>query len=192
MMTGSEDAPRQPIELGCVTGRFQPPHAGHRELIELALSRHSSVVIGVTNPDRSARASNEANPERHRPAANPFTYFERVLLLRALMDSSNIDPSRFIIVPFPLGRASDCRDYVPHDVVQYVRVYSDWELRKVELLRDSGYRVHAIEPEMPKQWSAGAIRKAMVAGADWRDLVPQSTVRLLNEFMTQRPIQERQ
>lgn len=178
-------------DLGCVTGRFQPPHEGHLELMELALLRHDSVALGITNPDPSARAPNDAHPGRHLASANPFTYFERVLLLRAMLNSREISPNRFIIVPFPLGVAIDCSDYVPREAVQYVRVYSDWELHKVELLRDYGYPVHVVQPVTEKRWSAATIRKSMIAGSAWRDMVPVSTLPLLDSFLAQRSIQQR-
>jgi cytidyltransferase-like protein len=176
---------------GCVTGRFQPPHEGHLELIELALDRHSSIVIGITNPDAASRIRHDANPRRHLAGANPFTYFERVLLLRALMEWRGVDPRRYVIVPFWLGRDETRRSYLPSNPIQYVRVYSDWERRKVELLRGSGYLVHVIEPSTPKARSAGAIREAMVAGGRWHEMVPPPTVGLLDVFLEELSIEER-
>ncbi len=191
-MTPSESAvPTMQSELGCVTGRFQPPHEGHLDLIQLALTRHDSIAIGITNPDQTARHRNDASVDRHLAAANPFTYFERALLLRALMRSQRVDPGRYIIVPFPLGSAATCPEYVPTGAVQYVRVYSEWELRKAELLGHSGYRVHVIQPESEKDRSASTIRAAMTVGDEWREMVPAPTVELLDVFLAQRPMLER-
>ena len=65
-----------------VTGRFQPVHHQHLELFALALAEHDHLVVAVTNPDSGARHEAATSTHRHTDAANPFTYFERLRLLR--------------------------------------------------------------------------------------------------------------
>jgi nicotinamide-nucleotide adenylyltransferase len=178
-------------DIGCVTGRFQPPHEGHLELIRVALSRHQTVIAGITNPDAGARAEDEHNPGRHLPQANPFTYYERLLLLRAVMDAEAVAPGRVEIVPFPLHSGALCLQYAPASALQYVRAYSEWERHKANMLRSYGYPVEVIEPATPKQRAGGDIRSAMATGGQWRDMVPASTVELLDVFLAQKPIEER-
>lgn len=68
--------------LARVTGRFQPVHAQHRELFEIALRDADHLIVAVTNPDSGARHEEPTSPHRHPPDANPFTFFERARLLQ--------------------------------------------------------------------------------------------------------------
>jgi cytidyltransferase-like protein len=73
---------RPPYEWGCVHGRFQPFHSGHLEYALLAKKRCRRLLIGVTNPDLTWFMPEAANANRHTAESNPFTYFERALMLR--------------------------------------------------------------------------------------------------------------
>ena len=74
------------IELGCVTGRFQPVHCQHMELFEMARHQCGHLIVAVTNPDPGARHPEPTSTHRHTAAANPFTYYERVRLSTAAFE----------------------------------------------------------------------------------------------------------
>ncbi|MDH3462101.1 MAG: hypothetical protein OEM32_00555, partial [Acidimicrobiia bacterium] len=59
-------------EAGCVSGRFQPLHNDHLELIIKVLDRHDLLMVAITNPDADTREEHSSNPVRHRPQSNPF------------------------------------------------------------------------------------------------------------------------
>ena len=161
-----------------VTGRFQPFHSDHLELILSAASDCGRVIIGITNPDARSRVEEPQSPHRHRNDANPFTYFERQEMvarsLRALL------PDRLTIVPFPLDTPQYWCDYIPRHAIQLVRTFAKWEDRKVEILRAGGYEVRAIPGDVDARISASDIRAAMAAGTAWHDWVPAGTASVLS------------
>lgn len=165
--------------LGCVTGRFQPVHAQHLELFEIVMSECEHLVVAVTNPDDASRHEEAASAHRHTAAANPFTYFERVRLLEAVVG----DRGRVTIVPFDLTRVELWPQYVPLSARQYVRAYSGWERQKARRLEDAGYAVTLLDGDPEGRLSASDIRAAMDAGDGWRPLVPAATAPLLAELL---------
>ena len=116
--------------FGMIHGRFQPFHNGHWEYLELAEARCETLLIGITNPDPAQIAEESTSEHRHRAESNPFTYFERLRMIREALNDSSVDAGRVIIIPFPVNLPERWRFYVPRDVVHYVRVFSAWEQTK--------------------------------------------------------------
>jgi len=167
-----------PHASGCVTGRFQPLHLAHLELLLHVASRHEHLIVAITNPDPSDHQIDKANRTRHELDANPFTYYERQRFVRAAIAEAGLDTGRLTVVPFPLHRPERWLFYVPANALQYVRIYSPCEERKVELLRQH-YDVEAIWPVSPKAIAATDIRAAIVNGGLWRPLVPVAVAGLI-------------
>lgn len=165
-------------ELACVTGRFQPVHDQHLELFELAMRRAEHLVVAVTNPDPSARQEEATSTHRHRPSANPFTYYERSRLLGAALAEHGLT-ARTTIVPFDLTRPAHWSDYVPLHALHLVRAYSAWERHKAELLADAGYQVELMEGDPETRLSSSDIRSQIEQGRGWESLVPGSIVPVL-------------
>ena len=177
-----------PYTTACVTGRFQPPHLDHLELFRIALERHERLIVGVTNPDPSARRFHRDGPTRHEAASNPFTFAERLELLTAALVEEGVGPARFRVVPFALHDKDIVGHYVAHDVVHYVRVFSRWEASKVDLLREHGYRVIALPGNKENRISATTIRDAMRRGDGWHDQVPNAVASLAEAYLEAVPI----
>jgi cytidyltransferase-like protein len=172
--------------LACVTGRFQPVHEQHLELFEIALHGADHLVIAVTNPDQVSRRAEPTSAHRHLAESNPFTYFERVWLLRAALDARGLT-ARTTIVPFDLTRPTCWADYVPLRARQLVRVYSDWERDKANRLADAGYVVTVLEGDPSTRISASNIRAQIRDGsATWHDLVPEPVAATLVELLALR------
>jgi cytidyltransferase-like protein len=172
--------------LACVTGRFQPVHEQHLELFEIALRAADHLIVAVTNPDRAARRPEPTSAHRHRAEANPFTYYERMGLLRAALDARALTP-RTTIVPFDLTRPDCWTDYVPRHARQFIRVYSDWERDKAQRLADAGYPITVLDGDPDARISASRIRAQMRDGdTTWRDVVPASILAALDELMSAR------
>lgn len=176
---------RRMTPYACITGRFQPVHAQHLELIGMALARADRVVMAVTNPDTSARREEATSHHRHTSEANPFSYFERVLLLRAALQGAGWD-DRVVIVPFDLTRPPCWPEYVPLNALQVVRVFSEWEREKARQLREAGYQVWEVAGDPATKVHATHIRDAMAIGGDWVPLVPAATVPLLRDMLASR------
>jgi cytidyltransferase-like protein len=168
--------------LACVTGRFQPVHEQHLELFEIALRDAEHLVVAVTNPDAGSRHAEPTSAHRHLPESNPFTYFERVGLLRAALEGRGL-AARTTIVPFDLTRPACWPEYVPLRARHLVRVYGDWERDKARRLADAGYPVTVLDGDPGRRISASALRAQVRSGtATWHDLVPEPVARLLVEL----------
>jgi nicotinamide mononucleotide adenylyltransferase len=116
---------------------------------------------------------------RHRDDANPFTYFERLAMVRAALDEAGVDPQRIAIVPFPISEPERFAHYVPPEAVHVVRTYSGWEARKAQRLRAAGYRVVEIPGPQPKPVTSTEIRRRLEAGEPLDGLVPPAVARWL-------------
>ena len=175
---------------GCVTGRFQPLHLGHLELFLRVLQRHERLIVGITNPDASARRLVDAHASRHLRSENPFTYYERLCFVGAALTSAGVRPEVYDIVPFPLHQPELWFDYVPPGTRQYVRVYSAWEASKAGSMREHGFPVVVVEGA-EKAHEATVIRHALRHGLAWRESVPPGVAELVDRFLAARSLDQR-
>ena len=176
------------MAFGCVTGRFQPVHAQHLELFDIALAACRHLIIAVTNPDTGAHHAEASSRHRHTAAANPFSYFERLRLLEVALRERGW-AERITVVPFDLTRPQFWPQYVPLSARQFVRAYTDWERQKAERLEHAGYAVTVLEGDPAQRLSGIDIRACMRSGdGRWRALVPAATVPLLDAQLEQRPL----
>ncbi len=172
---------------GCVHGRFQPFHNGHLEYVVRAGWRCKRLIVGITNPDPSAFREEAANVHRHEPSSNPFTYFERLLMIRDALLAEGFEARDFSLVPFPIHEPSLISHYVPKETVHFVRVYSPWEEEKVRRLRDSGSTVEVLDPGKEKRISGAEVRHLMREGLSWEHLVPGATTKLVYRILAEDP-----
>lgn len=161
----THDAPvmSHSISLAAVTGRFQPFHAGHLDLVRIALGESERVIIGITNPDPGSWREHSDSAHRHRPESNPFTFYERMSMIDAVLAEEGVD-HRCEIVAFPLDRPDVWSHYIPLSAVQYVRAYSEWERSKADLLASGGYAVRLIDGDPAQEVRASTIRAAAREG----------------------------
>ena len=169
------------VRWGMIHGRFQPFHCGHLEYLRLAAARSETLIVGITNPDPMQVAEEQTARHRHHDAANPYTYFERVCMIRAVLVDEGL-AERSVIVPFPVNLPERFRFYVPPDVTHFIRVFSDWEATKAQRLRDAGSAVEVLQPGIEKAIEATDVRRRMLAGESWADLVPPGTARVIAEL----------
>ena len=164
---------KQP-QFGMVHGRFQPFHNGHLDYFQKALARCHHLIVGITNPDPFEIEEEPASAHRHLEESNPFTYFQRVQMVRAALADSRIDSEQLTLVPFSITHPEKWPHYLPptRSVVQYLRVFSDWERSKAERLRANGFAVEVLDEGAPKELSATEVRREMAVGEGWRRLVP--------------------
>lgn len=165
-----------------IHGRFQPFHNGHREYLHHALERCQTLLVGITNPDPAQIAEEATSDHRHLAESNPFTFFERLTMIRETVIEDGISLPRVVTVPFPVNSPDRWRYYVPADHVHFVRVFSDWEQTKVDRLREAGYRTEVLDPGVEKEIEATEVRRRMSVGEDWESLVPPAVARVLREL----------
>jgi nicotinamide-nucleotide adenylyltransferase len=165
-----------------IHGRFQPFHRGHLEYMRGASERCDELWVGITNPDPTRVKPEESDPARHLPESNPYTYGERLLMVKAAAADLELDAERLHVIPFPVNEPDLWPAYVPDGVIQYLRLFSEWGGKKLERLRVAGYEVVILDEGAEKELSGADVREALRSGADWEALVPPGVARILREL----------
>uniref|UniRef100_A0A7J2U1J0 Nicotinamide-nucleotide adenylyltransferase n=1 Tax=Ignisphaera aggregans TaxID=334771 RepID=A0A7J2U1J0_9CREN len=156
---------------GVYPGRFQPIHWGHVNVIRWALEKVDELVIVIGTAQES------------HTIANPFTAGERVVMVREALKDAKVDLSRVYIIPVP--------DILMNVVwVKYVAMYVPpfrFGVARnplvVRLFKEAGYEV-LIPPAYSREvYSSTRIRSMMIIGDErWRELVPPSTTKFIDEI----------
>jgi nicotinamide-nucleotide adenylyltransferase len=167
---------------GMIHGRFQPFHNGHLEYMRGAAERCDELFVGITNPDPARIKPEAADPARHLPESNPWSYAERLLMVKAAALDLGLDLARLHVIPFPVNEPELWPAYVPAEVTQFLRLFSDWGGEKLDRLRAAGYEVVVLDEGAEKELSGTDVRAALRAGGDWESLVPPGVARVLREL----------
>jgi hypothetical protein len=93
-------------------------------------------------------------------------------MVKAAALDAGIDLARLHVIPFPVNEPELWRAYVPEDVVQFIRLFSDWGGTKLDRLREAGYEVVVLDEGAEKEVSGAEVRAALREGGDWESLVP--------------------
>jgi nicotinamide-nucleotide adenylyltransferase len=165
-----------------IHGRFQPFHNGHLEYMRGAAEQSDDLFVGITNPDPARVRPEASDPARHLPESNPYTYAERLLMVKAAAQDLGLELARCHVIPFPVNEPELWPAYVPQDVTQYLRLFSDWGGTKLERLRDAGYDVIILDEGAEKEISGAEVREAIRAGGDWESLVPPGVARVIKSL----------
>ena len=170
------------MKRGMIHGRFQPFHNGHLEYMRGAAERSDELWVGITNPDPARILPEASDPARHLPESNPYTYDERLLMVKAAAADLGLDPERVHVIPFPVNEPDLWAAYVPEGITQYLRLFSAWGGEKHERLCAAGYEVVVLDEGVEKQLSGADVRAAMRSGAEWEQLVPPGVARVLRDL----------
>jgi nicotinamide-nucleotide adenylyltransferase len=165
------------VKRGMIHGRFQPFHVGHLEYLRGAAAHSDEVWVGITNPDPTRVKPEPADPLRHLPESNPYSYAERLLMVEAAAE--DVD-AVVRVIPFPVNEPELWAAYVPAGVTQYIRHFSDWGGTKIERFRTAGYEVVVLDEGAEKEVSGADVRRAMRDGGEWRALVPAGVARVID------------
>jgi nicotinamide-nucleotide adenylyltransferase len=159
------------IIRGVYPGRFQPIHWGHVNVIKWSLERVDELIIVIGTAQES------------HTIANPFTAGERVVMVKEALKDADVDFSRVYIIPVP--------DILMNVVwVKYVAMYVPpfrYGIARnplvVRLFKESGYEI-LVPPSYNREiYSSTKIRTMMIVGDEkWRELVPQSVARFIDEI----------
>jgi nicotinamide-nucleotide adenylyltransferase len=170
------------VARGMIHGRFQPFHNGHLEYLRGAAGRSEEVFVGITNPDPERIRPEASDPLRHLPESNPFSYVDRLLMVKAAAQDAQVDLARVHVIPFPVNEPELWPAYVPNDVVQFIRLFSDWGGTKLERFREAGYEVVVLDEGAEKEVSGADVRAALRDGGDWEGLVPPGVAEVLKRL----------
>jgi nicotinamide-nucleotide adenylyltransferase len=151
-------------------GRFQPFHFGHLHAVKIILEESEELVIVVG----SAQMSHEPD--------NPFTAGERIEMIRQALDAAGIAPARYMLIPITDAPAHRVWvSQVESQTPMFDVVYTNQPLTR-RLLVEAGYDVRGIELHKRGQYEATEIRRRILAGEDWRALVPAEVHKYLLEI----------
>ncbi len=150
-------------------GRFQPFHLGHLHAVRYALERVEELCILVGSAEKS-----------HQPD-NPFTAGERVYMIKAALEEANIDCRRVLIIPLPDASAhSIWVASVKATVPKFDVVFSNDPLTR-RLFQEEGFTVLDIPFYERSTFSATEVRRRMLRGEAWEELVPKSVAKIIYE-----------
>ena len=167
---------------GMIHGRFQPFHLGHLEYLRGAAERSDEVFVGITNPDPTRIRPEPSDPARHLPESNPWTYAERLLMVKAAARDLGLSLERVHVIPFPVNEPELWPAYVPDGVTQYLRLFSEWGGTKLERLQAAGYEVVILDQGAAKEISGADVRAALHEGGDWESYVPPRVAQVIRDL----------
>lgn len=155
---------------GILIGRMQPVHKGHMQVINKILEEVDEIIIGIG----SAQISHELK--------DPFTAGERIVMISQALADAGVDPSRYYIIPmqdinFNAIWASHVKMLTPPFSV----VYSGNPLVK-QLFSEEGYEVRQPPLYDRLHLSGTEVRRRIIAGENWQELVPNATAEVIEEI----------
>ncbi len=178
------------IKTGIAQGRFHIIHWGHVEYLLKAKERCEYLVIGVTDCDTERayfnyndalknydnRDENLLQPYRSfdKPIF-PFTFYDRLRMIKDTLVAEGINSQEFDIVPFPVHKLYILKYYIPVDAVIFATIYDDWGITKVEMFEKMGFNVEILwKRSLEDRFTTGTeVRRRMIANEKWDHLVPK-------------------
>lgn len=156
--------------VACFTGRFQPFHNQHLEVLTALSQKFDRILIGVTNPDLENLQEHAASQHRHTDSANPFSYESRVKIIKdSIADQSEFKDLEIEIISFDLTDPTSWQ--VPSETVFALRIFSPWEASKLTLFSDLGFETLEL-PAPSIKLSASDIRVSLEANdSSWENSV---------------------
>jgi nicotinamide-nucleotide adenylyltransferase len=163
-------------KTGVIHGRFQSLHHGHMEYLLEGKRRCGFLYIGITNPDPGLTRQHETDLKRSKIEENPFTYYERVAMIKNAMIEAGIGIGEFEIVPFPINVPELIQYYVPLDALFFVTIYDDWGRHKLETLLSLGVKTDLMWTRtLEERFTTGKEVRNLIANEEkWEHLLPDS------------------
>ena len=147
-------------------GRFQPFHNAHLSDIKLALQKCDKMVIAIGS-------SQESGTEE-----NPFTYEERREMIERALKAEGTSNYEIIAVP-DINDDEQWVEHVKKTVPEFDIVYTGNELTE-KLFKKKEIIVRKIK--LIPNINATEIRKRIIKGNDWRELVPEEVAEYIKKI----------
>ncbi len=153
---------------GFFIGRFQPYHMGHHDVILEILEEVDELVIGIGSAQESHSIS------------NPFTAGERMLMVSKALEEIKTSKKAYVIPLEDIYRNSLWVPHVRSMTPPIDVVYSNNPLVR-RLFNEAGYEVRRTDLRNRGEYQGTEIRKRILEGNHWEELVPQSVARTIVE-----------
>jgi nicotinamide-nucleotide adenylyltransferase len=166
--------------VACFTGRFQPFHNQHQEVLSALSREFDRIIIGVTNPDINNLQEHSASQHRHTDAANPFSLESRVKIIEdSIAELPELSAVEIEIIAFDLTDPTSWQ--VPTETVFALRIFSPWEASKLKLFSNFGFETLEL-PAPAIKTSASDIRQSLGSNeSGWHSLVSQSAISTIQQ-----------
>jgi nicotinamide-nucleotide adenylyltransferase len=158
------------LTTGLYVGRFQPFHLGHLEAVKYILERVDELAIIVGSAQNSHTIE------------NPFTAGERLTMIRLALKDAGIPPDHYTVIPLP--DAEFHKVWVAHLLSQTPKfdvVYTNEPLT-ARLLKEEGLKVEHIPMFNRTLYTATEVRKRLLNGGNWEELLPKSVGAYLKQI----------
>ena len=156
---------------GFYIGRFQPYHNGHHTMIEHITREVDELVLGIGSADVS------------HTVRNPFTAGERIMMItKAVREFERENDLVTYAVPIEdIDRNAVWAGHVESMCPDFDVVYSNNPL-VVRLFEEDGIEVRQSQMFDRERLEGTDIRESMIDDSPWRDRVPDSVVRIVEEI----------
>jgi len=145
-------------------GRFQPYHLGHQAVLERISEEVDEIVIVIGSAQESHTTE------------NPFTAGERMDMIYGALGELR---SRCYVIPLQdVKRNAVWISHLRSMVPGFDLVYTNNHL-VVQLFSEAGIPVRKPPLYQRESYSGTAIRRLMLEGEEWIDLVPATVARLI-------------
>lgn len=169
------------IELGFIHGRFQLFHNDHLKYALLAKQQCEKLIVGITSPENATLIREEVDPHRSNAAANPFTFYERFMMIKLALLEAGLKREDFEILPFPIERPEILYNYVPLSATSFFTIYDDWGYEKLHRLSELGYGTVVLFDTRNKAMCSTEIRQKICNEQDWKQMVPPAVYQYIIE-----------
>ena len=153
---------------GLLIGRFQPFHLGHMYVIKKIAEEVDEIIIGIGSAQKSHSLE------------NPFTAGERLMMISRSLYENGIDKNYYIIPINDIDNNSLWVSHVKSLTPPFDKVYSGNPLVK-RLFKEAGKEVATPPLFNRKEYSGTEIRRRMLNGEPWEELVPKAVVEVIEE-----------
>lgn len=180
------------MNTGVAQVRFHIIHHGHMEYLLACAKRCDYLLIGISDMDPSAAYFNytpieKKDKESTKPFKSnenpiyPFTFFDRLQMIKMALLEANINAANFDIVPFPIHKPWLIKYYIPESAKIFITIYDEWGEYKASLMKKLGFETEILwRRTMAERFTTGTeVRKRIANGEDFRDLVPESVYKFL-------------
>jgi len=148
-------------------GRFQPFHKGHLKIVKDIAMDAEYLVIAIG----SAQESHSLE--------NPFTAGERYTMISKVLKAEGIE-NYFLVTMEDLHRYAAWVSHVVSQTPTFDVVYAHNPL-SIRLFTEAGYKVVELELYEPEKCSGTEVRRRIIAGENWKELVPKEVAEIIEE-----------
>ena len=149
-------------------GRFQPFHNGHLNVIKNISKEYDKIIVGIGSSQYSHTLE------------NPFTADERKLMIERSLEHVGIKNYQIILIP-DINNPPKWVDHVLTIFSDFNVVITNNSLTK-SLFLEKGYIVKETKLYKKNIFSGKEIRKKIVKGEPWKNLVPQEVYNIIKQI----------